>query len=113
MCNKCEKFHSELFSNHQVFNLDKQIGEIFTGFCKEPNHHQALEFYCKTHNSLCCSACLCKLEKNEIGLHKDCDVCFIQNVFTKIRNEINNKEDELLLEVDKQFDEIYFDDKKM
>ena len=37
----------------------------------------------------------------------------IQNVFTKIRNEINNKEDELLLEVDKQFNEIYFDDKKM
>ena len=37
----------------------------------------------------------------------------IQKIFTKIRNEINNKEDELLLEVDKQFNEIYFDDKKM
>ena len=160
MCNKCEKFHSKLFSNHQTFNLDKRIREIFTGFCKEPNHHQALEFFCKTHNSLCCAACLCKLEKNGIGLHKDCDVCFIedikeekknkiksnikyleelsnsfkdsidnlklqfekiiknkeelkleiQKIFTKIRNEINRREDELLLEVDKQFNEIYFDE---
>ena len=159
LCNKCEKFHSELFSNHQVFNLDKQNDNIFTGFCKEPNHRDALEFFCKTHNSLCCAACLCKLEKNGIGLHKDCDVCFIEDIkeekknkiksnikyleelsnsfkdnidnlkltfekiiknkeelkleiqktFTKIRNEINNREDKLLLKVDKQFNDIYFD----
>ena len=157
MCNKCEKFHSKLFSSHQTFNLDKKIGEIFTSFCKEPNHHQALEFFCKTHNSLCCAACLCKLEKNGIGLHKDCDVCFIedikeekknkiksnikyleeisntlqesinnmkiifekiiknkedlklniQNIFTKIKNVLNSREDELLIEVDKQFDNYH------
>ena len=30
----------------------------------------------------------------------------IQNVFTKIRNAVNKREDELLLEVDKKFDEF-------
>ena len=32
----------------------------------------------------------------------------IQKVFTQIRNEINNKEDELLIEVDKTFDDLFF-----
>ena len=34
----------------------------------------------------------------------------IQNIFTKIRNEINNREDQLLLDVDNQFNEKYFKD---
>ena len=63
MCNKCEKFHSKLFYNHQIYNLDKQTDDIFTGFCKEPNHRDKLEFYCKNHKALCCAACLCKFEK--------------------------------------------------
>ena len=160
MCNKCEKFHSKLFPNHKIYNLDKQLDEIFTGFCKEPNHRDVLEFFCKSHNTLCCTACLCKIAKKGIGLHKDCDVCLIEDIkeekkskiksnikyleeisdtiqdsidnlketiekinknkeelkleiqktFTKIRTELNNREDELLLKVDKQFDDIYFDD---
>ena len=32
----------------------------------------------------------------------------IQKIFTKIRNEINNKEDELLLKIDKKFDNLVF-----
>ena len=35
----------------------------------------------------------------------------IQNIFTKIRNSINDREDELLLEVDKIYNDVYFDDK--
>ena len=34
----------------------------------------------------------------------------IQKIFTKIRNELNNREDELLLEVDEQFKKKYFTD---
>ena len=36
MCNKCEKLHSELFSNHNQIKLEKgkDIAELFTGFCK-------------------------------------------------------------------------------
>ena len=152
MCNKCEKFHSKLFSNHQTYLIDKQFDDIFTGFCKEPNHRDKLQFFCKDNNILCCVACICKIKNDEVGLHKDCEVCIledikeekkdkiksnikyleelsntlqdsidnlkvifekiiknkedlklnIQQIFTKIRNELNNREDELLLEVDKQ-----------
>ena len=161
ICNKCEKFHKKLFSEHQVYNLDKSIEDIYTGFCKELNHSNKLIFFCKNHNTLCCAACLCKIEKDGNGLHKDCDVCLIedvknekkdkiesnikyleeisnnlnnsindlkiiferiiknkeeiklniQKIFTIIRNILNNREDELLLEVDKIFDNIYFDEK--
>ena len=46
ICNKCEKYHSSLFRNHQLFSLDKDINEIFTGFCKIENHNNELpSFY--------------------------------------------------------------------
>ena len=32
----------------------------------------------------------------------------IQNIFTKLRNELNNREDELLLEIDNQYEKIFF-----
>ena len=116
-----------------------------------------LEYFCKTHNQLCCAACLCKIKKNENGKHLDCDTCTIeeiknvkmnkmkenlkyleelsnslqqsiiqlkilfekinenkeelkskiQKIFTRIRNELNNREEELLLEIDKKFEDIY------
>ena len=34
----------------------------------------------------------------------------IQKIFTKLRNEINNREDQLLLDVDKKFEELYFNE---
>ena len=161
MCNKCEKYHTKLFQNHQIYNLNKNIEDIFTGFCKELNHSERLDFFCKNHNTLCCAACLCKISKKGFGFHKDCNVCLIdeikdekenkiksnikyleeisnslndsinklkiilekiiknkeelklniQNTFTKIRNALNNRENELLLEVDKNFNELYCDEK--
>ena len=33
----------------------------------------------------------------------------IQKMFTKLRNLINNKEDEILLQIDKKYEELYFD----
>ena len=40
LCNKCEKYHSELFQNHNQIKLEKgkDIAELFTGFCNEKNH---------------------------------------------------------------------------
>ena len=34
----------------------------------------------------------------------------VQNIFTKLRSELNNREDELLSEIDKKFNEIYCDE---
>ena len=153
MCNKCEKIHSDLCQNHHIYNLDKDIKEIFTGFCKEENHLEKLKFFCKNHNQLCCSSCIIKIKREGDGQHAGCTVCNIedienekklklkdniksledlsqnlqqninelkeimekinddkeklktqiQNIFTKIRNCLNDREDYLLKEVEKQF----------
>ena len=158
MCNKCENFHSGLFKKHLTYNLDdKKNNDIFNGMCKEKNHTK-LEFFCKTHNQLCCSLCITKIKYKNQGKHKDCDICFIkkiknekkntlnenikfleelykalepsinelkllseklnknkeemkkeiQTIFTKLRNEKNKREDELLQEVDKKYDDLFF-----
>ena len=148
-----------LFKNHHPYKLNKEE-EIFTGFCKEKNHPNKLEYFCKEHNQLCCAACLCKLKENGDGKHKDCDVCNIksikdekknklkeniknledlenefnenmkklkdifqiiekdkedlklkvQNVFTKIRKILNEREDKLLGEIDNLYNTKYFNE---
>ena len=61
MCNKCDNYHSKLFKNHHINKIENDIKEIFSEFCKEDNHFGKLDFFCKTHNRLCCSDCLCKI----------------------------------------------------
>ena len=153
MCNKCSNYHQGLFENHNQFNLDKDINEIFIDICEEKNHSNKLEFFYKNHNKLCCGYCITKIQGKGYGQHKDCDICFIENikeekksklnenikflenlsnnlensikelkiifekinenreelktkiqkVFTKLRNALNEREDELLMEVDNLF----------
>ena len=157
LCNKCEKVHLGLLKNHQIFQLDKNIDELFTGFCKEKNHKIELNFFCKDHNELCCAACITKIKTRGYGKHSDCQVCDIneiceekkknlanniknlenlsnlfqslvndlkkvfeeidknkdqvkqeiQKIFTQIRTELNNREDQLLIEVDKIFEKQF------
>ena len=162
MCNKCEKLHSELFQEHNLFKLEKNLDiiEFFTGICKEENHTVELKYFCKTHNKLCCAECITKVKTKDNGQHTDCEVCTIediendkknklkdnikcledmsinlqqkinelkplfekidkekeelknniQKIFTKLRNCLNDREDELLLEIDKKYNELYFNE---
>ena len=160
MCNKCENYHSKLLQNHHICNLDKNINDIFTGICKEKNHLNSLNYFCKNHNQLCCAACISKIKDEENGQHRECDIYTIeeiidekknilknnieylenlsnnieqkikelknifnkinkdkeelkiqvQKIFTKIRNELNEREDKLLLEIDKYFDNSFFNE---
>ena len=157
LCNKCLYYHSELFENHILISLDKNAKDIFISICQEKNHNNKLDYFCKSHNKLCCSACLCKIKDKGDGQHKDCDTCTIENIinekkkklneniktleklstmleqsinelkeifnkinenkeklkltiqkiFTKLRNAFNDREDELLLEIDKEYNNIY------
>ena len=157
LCNKCQNLHSELFDNHKPINLNNS-NEIFIDICKENNHINKLEFYCKVHNTLCCCGCITKIKEEGYGQHSDCDVCHIkyiknekkkklkenisnleelsnqieksiielnkifeeinknkeelklkiQTIFTKLRNALNEKEDKLLLDIDKEYDNKYF-----
>ena len=154
ICDKCVEYHKGLFENHSLFGLNKNIQEIFTGFCNEANHTNELEYFCRTHNKLCCIACITKIKGEGKGQHTDCNVCFIkdikdekrnklkenikyledlsksledslnklknifdkinkdkenikikiQKLFTKLRNTLNKREDQLLFQVEKQFE---------
>ena len=42
ICNKCSNHHQELFDDHHIYNLDKDINEIFINICQEENHQNKL-----------------------------------------------------------------------
>ena len=88
MCNKCEKLHSELFQNHHIIPLDKDKKDLFSGFCKEKNHFEKLEYFCKNHNQLCCTSCICRIEFNGKGQHSNCDVCLIEDIKEDKKNKM-------------------------
>jgi len=46
-----------------------------------------------------------KIEKSKEELK-----IIIQKIFTKLRNALNDREDELLLEVDNRYNELYFNE---
>ena len=148
-----KKFIQIFFKTIFLNNLNKDKKEIFTGFCKEQKHFNELKYFCKSHNELCCAACISKIKDDDNGQHNNCEVCKIvdikndkqnklkenikylenfqniidqsinelkkivekinenkeniklkiQKIFTKIRTSLNDREDELLLEVDKQY----------
>ena len=158
MCSKCSNSHSQIFENHNLEKLTTENNETFDGFCSEKNHNLELEFFCITHNQLCCAACLCKIKNKGKGQHNECNVCNIeeiknikknefnqninilenfsqiiekminelkkinkeiienkeslkkevQNKFTLIRNLLKEREDKLLDEIEKKYNELYF-----
>ena len=87
MCNKCINHHQELYENHHQLNLDKDI-EVFIDICQEDNHPMKLAYYCKDHNQLCCVCCIAKVEGNGYGQHKDCNICFIENIKEEKKNAL-------------------------
>ena len=89
LCNKCQKIHSELYENHQIYDLNANLKEIFTGYCQEENHNFELNYYCKSHNELCCAACLCKIKDEKNGQHKDCEVFQISQIKDEKKNKLN------------------------
>ena len=63
MCNKCSNLHQQLFKdhNHHIYNLDKNNGDkIFINLCRENNHMNKFQYYCKDHDILCCANCIVK-----------------------------------------------------
>ena len=115
ICYKYENIHSSFFKNHNAINLNK-LDEIFTGFCPEKNHQIKLKYFCRNHNKLCCGLCIAKLNKEGDGQHKDCEVCYIENIINEKRNllkenikyleEIENKFNENMKELKGIFSQI-------
>ena len=88
MCKKCEEFHSQLFEDHNLYNIDKNIKGIFTGICKEKNHNDKLSYFCETHNQLCCAACISKIKGIGNGKHKDCNISSIKNIKSEKKRKL-------------------------
>jgi hypothetical protein len=86
ICNKCINIHTEYLENHHTYKLDKNFDEIFTGICREENHKNELNYFCKTHNQLCCAACISKIKGEGNGQHTDCIVCFVDEINNEKRN---------------------------
>ena len=108
-CTKCQNFHSELFENHTTFSLDKDLKEIFINICKEENHHIKMDFFCKTHNILCCSSCICKIKNDIYGKHRDCNVCLLKDVLDEKKNNLKdniNLLENLSKDLDKSIKEL-------
>ncbi len=90
LCNKCQNLHSELFEKHISFNLDKDLNYIYLDICKQDNHYDKIEFFCRTHNILCCPACISKIKKEGYGQHTDCDVCLIKDIENEKKNKLKD-----------------------
>ena len=90
MCNKCEKHHISIFPIHQIFTLDKDISKIFTGFCKVEKHQIELDYFCKTHNVLCCVKCISKIKSKGNGQHTDCNVCNYEDIIDEKKQNLQN-----------------------
>ena len=94
MCTKCDSIHSNLCPNHSIYSLNNINSEfstdIFTGFCPIEKHHQIeLDYFCKTHNELCCAACIAKIKDKENGQHRDCEVYTLQKIKEEKKAELN------------------------
>ena len=157
ICKNCEISHANLFQNHNLLELNNNIKDIFTGICEKENHNEKLEFFCKTHNELCCVSCLCVIKGKGKGQHSSCEVCYLEdikedkknslinniklleelsnkldesinnlknyfqkiderkenlkqkfmNIFTKLRNALNEREDEILKDIDNEFNKNF------
>ena len=62
MCNKYANHHNGFLENY-LYNIDKDLEDIFTTFCREENHNMKLEY---SYNKLCYGAFLYKI-KDEIS----------------------------------------------
>ena len=47
-----------------------------------------MQYFCKTHNILCCAQCITKLKGENNGQHSDCDICFIKDIENEKRNKL-------------------------
>ena len=114
MCNKCENCHLEIFQNHHQTKIDKNknILEIFSGLCNEKNHLEELNYFCKTHNTLCCVKCIAKIKGKENGQHSDCDICFIEDIENMKKNELD-KNIKLLEQLSNTFEKSIDELKKL
>ena len=97
-----------MFEDHLTINLNNS-NDIFIDICKENNHKNKLEFYCRVHNTLCCSSCIAKIKEEGFGQHSDCDVCHIKHIKDEKKNKLKeniNQLEEFSKQIEKSINEL-------
>ena len=90
LCETCSTTHCEKNQYHNLLSVDDDLNLQFTGFCAEGHHKNKLDYYCYTHNNLCCAACLCKIKDKGDGQHTECKACHIQEIKDEKKNILEN-----------------------
>lgn len=111
LCNKCKQHHSELFKSHSENILDKD-SNILSKYCRDEHHNVEFEYFCKTHNQLCCAKCISKFVQKGSGKHSKCDLCIIEEIKDK-KKEILNENIKVLEELSKNLNNSIDDLKKL
>ena len=112
MCHQCFNHHRGLFNNkHHLLDITENSNNIFTGLCKEQNHSNKLDHFCKTHNQLCCIVCIGNNSK-----HSSCDICKIEDIKeekkTNIEKNVKLLED-LSIEIKETINKVKILNEKM
>ena len=82
-CNKCKQYHSELFKSHTEDILDKDFTNILSKYCRDEHHNVEFEYFCKTHNQLCCAKCISKFVQKGSRKHNNWDLFTIEDIKDK------------------------------
>ena len=53
------------------------------------NHKIEIKYFCKTHNILCCGACIAKIKGEGNGQHSDRKICFIKYIKEEKKKKLN------------------------
>ena len=104
LCGCISKIKNENFGNHKDCNvcLIEEIKDEKINKLKE--NINCLENLSKNINE---SINNLKIISEKINEDKEQLKLKIQKIFTNIRNELNNREDQLLLDIDKQFESLF------
>ena len=90
LCELCAENHFKCDRKHELYSLDSEQNLNFTGTCNEKNHPNKLDYYCSTHNNLCCAACLCKIKEKGDGQHNECNACYIGEIKDEKKKLLSN-----------------------
>ena len=89
LCEICSASHFKCDRKHELYSLDTDHNLSFTGTCTEANHPNKLDYFCNTHNNLCCAACLCKIKEKGDGQHNECNACYIGEIKEEKKKKLN------------------------
>ena len=89
-CELCASSHVKCERKHELFTIESDTNQSFVNECKESNHKNNLNYFCKTHNNLCCAACLCKINDKGDGQHTKCNACHISEIKEEKKIKLKN-----------------------